>query len=206
MSKLAAAAICITWMPIWLYWQSQAQRSVWGDFRSDYTEENSIVRINPALIGLILLVPAWVAILEGTPAEALPSRAEQQQGLAQIQQWVETTREKGQEVLFINERQLLTFDSVPRVNLVPDYEKVFLMEMVMSNNRPYLDLFYQKLKNHEFGLIVTEPLYLNYQDHTFAFSEENNVWMERVVKPILDDYQPVETFTNLGIQLSVPKE
>ena len=177
-----------------------------GRFRSDDQEEIKIFHINPLLIGLILLVPAWVAILEGTPAEPLPSRTEQQQGLAQIQQWVETTREKGQEVLFINQRQLLTFGSVPRVELVPDYEKVFLMEMVMGNNRSYLDAFYLKLKTHEFGLIVTEPLYLNYQDHTFAFSEENNVWMERVVKPVMDDYTPVLTLTDLGIQLSVPKE
>ncbi len=177
-----------------------------GRFKSDDQNEIKIMQINPALIGLILLVPAWVAILEGTPAEPQPSRIEQQQGLAQIQQLVEATREKGQEVLFINQRQLQTFGSVPRVDLVPDYEKVFLMEMAMGNNRPYLDTFYQKLKNHEFGLIVTEPLYLNYQDHTFAFSEENNVWMERVVKPILDDYTPVLTLTNLGIQLQVPKD
>ncbi|HWQ04872.1 MAG TPA: hypothetical protein VN452_05915 [Longilinea sp.] len=177
-----------------------------GRFSLDDAGKAKHVRINPALIGLILLVPAWVAILEGTPADSLPSRMEQQQGLAQIQQWVEATREKGQEVLFINERQLLTFGSVPRIDLIPDYEKVFLMEMVMGNNRPYLDAFYQKLKNHEFGLIVTEPLYLNYQDHTFAFSEENNVWMERVVKPVMEDYTPVVTLTNLGIQLSVPKE
>jgi hypothetical protein len=177
-----------------------------GFFRAEDGGDAKVGRIHPALLGFILLVPAWVAILEGTPAEPLPSITEQQQGLAQIQQWVEATRDKGQEVLFINQRQLLTFGSVPRVDLVPDYEKVFLMEMVMGNNRPYLDAFYQKLRSHEFGLIVTEPLYLNFQDHTFAFSEENNVWMERVVKPLLENYRPVVTLTDLGIQLSVPKE
>jgi hypothetical protein len=176
-----------------------------GCFVTDRPEIARSLRLNPVLIGFILLVPAWVAILEGTPANALPSYAEQQDALAQIQQWVEETNEQGEPVLFINQRHLETFGLVPKVDLVADYEKVFLMEMVMGNNRPYLETFYQKLENHEFGLIVTEPLYLNYQDRTHAFSEENNVWMDRVVKPILENYRPVLTLRKLGIQLSVPK-
>ena len=47
-------------------------------------------------------------------------------------------------VLFINERQLVTFGDV-RVPLVPDYEAVTLMEMAMSGNQVYLDRFYDDL-------------------------------------------------------------
>ncbi|GAP13940.1 hypothetical protein LARV_01699 [Longilinea arvoryzae] len=176
-----------------------------GRFQTDRPENAKTLRIHPILIGLILLVPAWTAILEGSPADPLASHADQQRALAEISQYVETAREENRAVLFINQRQLETFGSVPRVELVPDYEKVFLMEMVMSNNRSYLDAFYTKLKNHEFGLIVTEPLYVNLQDRTHAFSEENNVWMERVVAPILENYQPAATIDGFGIQLLVPK-
>ena len=115
-------------------------------------------------------------------------------------------KDSGRPVLFINERHLQTFDMVPEVEMIPGYEKVFLMEMVMGNNRPYLETFYRQLENREFGLIVTEPLYINYQDRTHGFSEENNVWMERVVAPILKNYRPLLTFPELGIQLSVPQE
>jgi len=46
------------------------------------------------------------------------------------------------------------------------------MEMVMGNNRPYLETFYRQLEDHEFGLIVTEPLYINYQDVRTVFGRK----------------------------------
>src|SRR5688572_16916014 len=42
------------------------------------------------------------------------------------------TEAKG-EVLFISQRQLLTFGEIEGVDLVPENELVFLMEMAMSN-------------------------------------------------------------------------
>ncbi len=177
-----------------------------GKVQMDRPEKAREFRINPVLIGFMVLVPAWTAILEGAPADPLPSRADQQQALQQVQQYVQITREKNEAVLFINQRHLQTFGMVPKVALEPDYEKVFLMEMAMANDQGYLETFYQKLENHAFGLIVTEPLYINIQDRTHAFSEENNVWMDRVVAPILKYYQPVLTLNPFGTQLLVPKE
>lgn len=175
-----------------------------GFFAADRPDQARTFRVHPILIGFILFVPAWMTILEGSPAASLPSQADQQEALAQIQHWVVKTQEQGQPVLFINQRHLQTFGLVPEGELVADYEKVFLMEMVMGNNRPYLEAFYEKLENHAFGLLVTEPLYVHYQDRTNGFSEENNVWMERVVDPILRYYRPVLTLQEFGIQLSVP--
>lgn len=172
----------------------------------DRPEKFAALKLNPLLVGMILLVPAWMTILEGGPPAQQPSRTAQEQALVQIQQLVQQMKDSGRPVLFINERHLQTFDMVPEVEMIPEYEKVFLMEMVMGNNRPYLETFYRQLENHEFGLIVTEPLYINYQDRTHGFSEENNVWMERVVAPILQNYRPLLTFPELGIQLSVPQE
>ena len=61
--------------------------------------------------------------------------------LLKIQRNISRSLEDGGEILFISERQLLTFDYIEDVNLVPDYEKVFLMEMVMAGNRNYLHDF-----------------------------------------------------------------
>ena len=71
------------------------------------------------------------------------------------QQLVQAVNEMGKKgpVLFINERQLVTFGDVD-VPLVADYEAVTLMEMAMSNNQAYLNRFYGDLKNHRFAAIV----------------------------------------------------
>ncbi|MBK9206941.1 MAG: hypothetical protein IPL71_00985 [Anaerolineales bacterium] len=47
------------------------------------------------------------------------------------------------EILFVTERQLLTFGELNNVRLVPEYEQSELMEMAMSGNREYLETFIQ---------------------------------------------------------------
>jgi hypothetical protein len=78
------------------------------------------------------------------------------------------------------------------------------MEMAMANNRPYLEKFYADLKNHRFALIVSEPLKAIYQDRSDSFGEENNAWVDRVVKPILCYYEPVKTMKDMRTQILAP--
>jgi hypothetical protein len=66
--------------------------------------------------------------------------------------------EQGGEVLFLNQRHLLTFDKIKDVPLVPDYELVFLMEMAMANNLAYLDEFHENISDQRYTMIVSEPL------------------------------------------------
>jgi len=66
------------------------------------------------------------------------------------------------------------------------------MEMAMSGNQPYLNRFYNDLKNHRFAAIISGRQNLNIkQDGVFA--EENNVWNTRVSPYILCNYESTMT-------------
>jgi hypothetical protein len=109
---------------------------------------------------------------------------------AAYQQLVEAVNNAGREgpVLFINERQLVTFGDVD-VPLVPEYEVVTLMEMAMSNNRPYLEQFYHDLANHRFAAIVATKQNRAIKE-TGPLAEENNVWNTHISPYILCYYEP----------------
>lgn len=111
----------------------------------------------------------------------------------------------GQEVLFISERQLLTFGYLQGVSLVPEYERVFLMEMAMADNQPYLQQFYRDLRAHRFALIVNEPLYITTKGSPVRFGEENDAWVERVSKALLCYYKPIQQARMLlmGVEIQV---
>jgi hypothetical protein len=111
------------------------------------------------------------------------------------------------EVLFMDQRQLLTFGYVKDVPLVPNYEKKFLMDRAMSNDAAYFEQFYKDLANHRFALIVSEPLKVKYnveKDSDYGFGEENDLWVKWVAEPVLRYYQPLATFKNRRLQLLVP--
>jgi hypothetical protein len=153
------------------------------------------------------LVVAWalavpiIFTLNSGAIEPPPNQAQVTQAINTIQEAVDQA--DGQ-VLFISERQLSFFDQITGTPLTHDYEKVFLMEMAMANNRPYLEKFYADLKNHRFALIVSEPLKAIYQDRSDSFGEENNAWVDRVVKPILCYYEPVKTMKDMRTQILAP--
>jgi len=107
-------------------------------------------------------------------------------------------------VLFINERQLVTFREV-KVPLVPDYEVVTLMEMAMSGNQAYLDKFYSDLAHHRFAAIVATKQNKGIKE-TGALAEENNVWNSQVSPYILCYYQPAVSIDAeiTNVQVYVP--
>jgi hypothetical protein len=118
---------------------------------------------------------------------------------------VAQTQAGGGEVLFLDQRQLLTFDLAPRVPLVADYEKKYLMDQAMAGDAAYFQQFYRDLARRRFGLIVSEPLQVFIQDNEHGFSEENNAWTKWVSAPILCYYEPVETYPKSAVQLLVPR-
>lgn len=114
---------------------------------------------------------------------------------------------KAGEVLFLDQRQLLTFGLVKNVPLVAEYEKKVLMNEALSGNKAYFDGFYEDLKNHRFTLIVSEPLRKSMADEDIRnFAEENNAWVYWVSKPLLQYYKPKVTFDEVGVQLLIPRE
>ncbi|PWH14769.1 MAG: hypothetical protein DDG60_07245 [Anaerolineae bacterium] len=111
------------------------------------------------------------------------------ENLRQLKTLVETANGP---VLFITERHLVTFGDI-NVSMIPEYERVTLMEAAMSNNRKMLEAFYADLRAHRFALIVSgkENLFVK-EDEPFA--EENNVWNTRVSPYLLCYYEPVALF------------
>ena len=104
-------------------------------------------------------------------------------------------------VLFINERQLITFGDT-HIPLVENYEAVTLMEMAMSNNPIYLNGFYRDLRNHRFAAIVAAKQNVVIKQ-TGPLAEENNAWNSRVSPYILCYYHPLLTIEPQGNRIEV---
>ncbi|MCS6908818.1 MAG: hypothetical protein RML93_13205 [Anaerolineales bacterium] len=110
-----------------------------------------------------------------------------------------------EEVLLISERHLVTFGYLSGVKLVPDYERVFLMEMVMAGHTPYLQRFLEDIQSRRYKYIVVDPLSYRFAGGSERFGIENNLWVERVALPLLCYYKPHReayiAFRNAGIQI-----
>jgi hypothetical protein len=117
---------------------------------------------------------------------------------------LQETIQNGGDVLFITERQLIAFDDLHGVRLIPEYEQMELMEMAMSRNRPYLENFYAALRERRFALIVAEDQKFTRQKEG-AFVEENVAWVRFVGAPLLCNYKPVVTLTSNNIQVFEPR-
>jgi hypothetical protein len=151
------------------------------------------------MLTLAVLIPGLFVILLLNP---YPKYDEIRNQTA-YQQLVQVVTELGKTgpVLFINERQLVTFGDV-EVSLVADYEAVTLMEMAMSNNQAQLHKFYEDLQDHRFAAIVaTKQNRIIKQGGPTA--EENNAWNSRVSPYLLCYYHPILTVEPQGNRIEV---
>jgi hypothetical protein len=162
---------------------------------------------HPLLIKLLfifmLLYPLYPVFLTAIPLK-LPSREDQKNILTIIQKSVREAKNNG-EVLFIDQRQLLTFGQVKDVPLIPDYEKKYLMNEAMGADQSLFNHFYEDLRNHRFSLIVNEPTFIEYQAEDYYFGSENDVWVKWVSQPLLCYYRPLNTFKSVGVELLIPR-
>jgi hypothetical protein len=144
-------------------------------------------------------------VTDGKFLEMLPPQEEVAEILQTIRQEVEARKSQG-EVLFMDQRQLLTFGYVKNIPLVPQYEKKVLMNAAMGSNESYFATLYAELEAKRFSLIISEPLRAPVKDSNYQFGEENNAWVKWVVEPVLCYYEEIETFRSAQIQLLVPKQ
>jgi hypothetical protein len=151
----------------------------------------------------------WLVTLtdvsKGKFLEMLPAQDEVDDILQTIRREVDARKSQG-EILFLDQRQLLTFGYVKNVPFVPEYEKKVLMNEAMSESADYFAPFYADLAAHRFSLIISEPLRAPVKDSNYEFGEENNAWVKWVVEPVLCYYEEIETFKSAQIQLLVPKQ
>jgi hypothetical protein len=168
----------------------------------DPEDQRTITRIG---LGWILVVSVYFSITTGGPLR-LPPDEETQAALEKLSLNVQQTAQEGGEILFITERHLLTFNQIEGVRLVPEYEKVFLMEMAMGGNSDYLERFHQRIANQEFALIVSEPLFINYKGSEESFGEENDAWVSQVSEPLLCYYHPKTKIRDISVYLYGPRQ
>jgi hypothetical protein len=152
----------------------------------------------------------WVMTLADIPPqgpfpELLPYDQDAAKALEDIRRAVDEAAPNG-EILFIDQRQLLTFRYITGVPLVPEYDKKVLINQAMSGSEAYFAVFYKDLASQRFSLIITNPLHERIQTEEDVFGEENNAWVEWVSTPVLCFYEPVETLRKVKIQLLVPKQ
>ena len=135
----------------------------------------------------------------------MPAKDYTQQSLASINKTVLNYNQKGK-VLFLDQRQLLTFGDIQGVPLISDYEKKYLMEQALENNASYFKQFDLDLSQHRFDLIISEPLHIVFKGDDVNFGDENDDFVTWVSIPVLCYYQPLQTYAQVGVQLLVPRK
>lgn len=177
------------------------------------------------LLGLFILIPCltplkqmrsygfyeltpWLTTLTDTnnarALDLIPSESVVAEALTNIRAHIRPTQATG-DILFIDQRQLLTFGYVEAVPLVPEYDKKVLIEQSFRQNRSYFEQFYSDLENRRFSLIVIQPLTTELQGSQAQFSEENNLWVQWVAKPLLCFYDVELTLWEVNVQLLTPR-
>jgi hypothetical protein len=109
------------------------------------------------------------------------------------------------EVLFLDQRQLLTFGEMPGVPLVLDYELKDMANQAMSANTAFFEGFYQDLRNHRFALIVTEPVPTQWRGRGHAFGEEDDAQLRYFYRQLDEYYQPAVRLDEVGVWLLEPR-
>lgn len=161
----------------------------WAPDNPDASSQSLDIQKVPAvLLMFVVIVPALFAFMRSGNWNFRQDPTEQTT-LQQIQQAVDILGEEKGTILFVTERQLLTMGEITGVQMVPEYEKVFLMEMAMGNNKEYLQQFYTKLDEHHYRAIIIDQIKTDIQASWSSFAEENNSYVRNVTLPVLMDYQ-----------------
>jgi hypothetical protein len=154
-----------------------------------------------ALILIVVLIPALRSPLIIRPLD-LPPAENTGRWLAIIQQEVADAQGP---VLFMDERQLITFGYIRGVTMIPEYDKRYMTDLAMANDEKSFRQYYADLAAHRFALIVADPLKLATFGDERNFGEENDAWVRWVAEPTLRYYQPLYTFDKIGVELLVPR-
>lgn len=171
-----------------------------GKYSMDILKPKKTMYLPGILLLLIILIPTGWSLTSWQPFPILDKTAAYYDVL-RLQDELQNTADHQQEILFISERHLLTFNRIHDVPLVEDYELLTLMEMAMANNQAYLQHFYTDLKTQRFGLIVTNKQYVIFKDASKSFSEENNAWVQHIVVPLMKYYQPITWMRASGLEI-----
>ncbi len=152
-----------------------------------------------ALLVLAVLIPSFNVMRSGHP-----TRIPDEDAVRESLEIIQAEAALADDVLFIDQRQLLTFGQVDGGPLILDYELKHMMNQAMSANQEYFDQFAADLASQRFDLIVSDALPQFLRGSNYQFGEESDVWLEFVAGPLNDYYVPFRKLPT-GIWLLVPK-
>ncbi len=180
---------------------------VWGGYAiSDQIRPERIdanFRPQRSLLATLCFIPvAWSMLV--LPSFQYRDIEQADQDLNRLSEIVQAAASRGEPVLFIAQRHLLTFGLIPNVPLEKDYELLELMEMAMAGNTEYLEPFQADLETHRYGLIVTYIENTELQDRSHSSAEENNAWVAHVLTPLHIYYQSIMQFPDSRIEIFAP--
>jgi hypothetical protein len=161
-------------------------------------------RIHWPIVAACLIIPLSFEISAISPYFTY-NRTVVKQDLQTLQQTVAQAENNHGSVLFISERQLITFNMIHGVPLVPQYELVTLMEMAMSSNTAYLNQFYADLRNHRFALIIASKQSIGIHKVDQSFAAENNAWNTLIARPLLCEYEPSVVLDYESVAIYAPR-
>lgn len=167
---------------------------------------NGILEELPPIVGVLLaiiwIIPLWTLSRDTNRLE-IPTDKYVKEAMATIRLEVNKAAENG-EVLFIDQRQLLTFGEIEGIPLIMDYELKHVMNQAMAHNTDFFEAFYTDLEAQRFALIVSDPLPVVFQGPRIPFGEENDAWVEEVTIPLLEYYEPIEKLDGVQVWLLAP--
>ncbi len=120
-----------------------------------------------------------------------------------ISREVEKAVQEG-DVLFLEQRQLLAFDYIVDVPLVPEYELKEVMEHAMAGDEAYFSGFYKDLEGRRFSLIIASGMSLQKHRVPHSFEEESEAWRKYVAVKLFDWYSPAIKLDDVGVWLYKP--
>ena len=156
------------------------------------------------LIVIVFLTTAGWEFMS-TPVTKLHDTELANSELRQLAVLVTETSQSGQDVLFINNRHLLTFGLIPNVKLVTDFELEEITEIAISNDTAGAEQFKNALREKRYGLIVMRVESGQIQDLTKPFAAENNAWKETVLFRVQSQYKSILVLPESGVQIYAPK-
>jgi hypothetical protein len=156
------------------------------------------------MLFLSLVSPVTFSFIGGERL-ALPPNEKITEALAAVQNKVEQYSRQGK-ILFIDHRQLLTFNLVDKVPLFDEYEKKYLMDQAMADNKDYFIGFYKDLAEKRFALIVNEPTNMVIRGSEYSFGEENDAYVKWVTIPLLCNYEPLYSSPETSVELLIPRK
>lgn len=171
---------------------------------SDKADQVEGFRVPSFLTALLVVIPVLMQ-LTNVNAQPLPDQQRVDYVIRNMRAYIYPVVDQGKPVLFIDNKQLITFGYFPPIRMVPDYETVFMLEMAMSGNGKFFEKFRQDLKDNRFGAIITYPQPDRLQGPGQSFFEENNVQIKYIGQVLTCYYQSVRSWADVSVEIFLPR-